>query len=206
MKHKQSFLCWHSQTKPICDRVQSLPHCISKQYSEERVQIISTVLISEKNMLMFISRGPRYKGLDATFCALQMYQEYSYEADSCWVWADSPKCPVVIICNAFHEVKLWPWDTANWTIPVIPYSHIEVSGVKVLKILIKWHKILVWKHAQGYVARKMSASVPKSFPLKRKNWFISKQRAVTATCSYVTNNSNQHISYFNSLEIQCWLF
>lgn len=123
----------------------------------------------------YISQGSRYEGLDASFCALQMYEEHCWEADSCRLWADSPKCPVVIICDTFHEVKLWPWDTANWTIPVIPYSHIEVSGVKVLKILIKWHKILVWKHAQGYVARKMSASVPKSFPLKRKNWVVSKQ-------------------------------
>jgi len=85
MKRKQSYLCWHSQTKPFCSRVQSLPYCISKQYSEEKGQIVSTVLISEKNTLMYISRGSRYEGLNATFCALQLYQEYSYEADSCRV-------------------------------------------------------------------------------------------------------------------------
>lgn len=199
-------MCWHSQIKPICDKVQSLPYAFPNNIQKKGDRLSARYSFQKENMLRCISRGSRYKGLDAIFCALQMYQDYPYEADSCKLQTDSPKCPVVIISNAFHEVKLWPWDTANWTIPVIPYSHIEVSGVKVLKILIKWHKILVWKHAQGYVARKMFASVPKSVPLKRKNRIISKQRAITATCSYVTNNSNQQISYFNSLEIQFWLF
>lgn len=194
--------------KAICAAGQSLPRCVSKRYSEGRGQMSARNWFQRKQLLMCIielqnrfgwkrpsrssspavhpalpSQGSKHEGPEANFCALQRYRECSYEAGSCGVEADSPKRPVVIIRNAFHEVKLWPRDTANWTIPVIPYSHIEVSGVKVLKVLIKWHKILVWKHAQGYVARKKSASVPQSFPWKRRNRFISKPRAITAACS-----------------------
>lgn len=74
-----------AKQNPFVAEFSPFHYCISKQYSEERGQIVSTVLISEINMLMYIRRGSRYEGLDATFCALQMYQEYSYEADSCRV-------------------------------------------------------------------------------------------------------------------------
>lgn len=183
-------LCWHSQTH-LQLSWKSILH-FQKNTPKKRVRLSAWYWLQKETCWWILD-----KDLSTTFCALQRCQEC---AESSRVEGDSPKCPVVIICDTLHQVKLWPRDTANWTIPVIPYSQIEVSGVKVLKILIKWHKILVWKHAQGYVAGKISASVPKSFLLTRENWFISKQRAIAASCSYVTYNSEQQISYYNSFK------
>lgn len=181
-------LCWHSQTH-LRSSWKSILHFQTKK---KRVRLSAWHWLQKETCWWILD-----KDLNTTFCALERYQEYAHEAESSRVGGDSPKCPVVIVCNSLHEVKLWPRDTANWTIPVIPYPQIEVSGVKVLEILIKWHKILVWKHAQGYVAGKISASIPKPFLLTRENWFISKQRTIAATHSYVTYNSKQQISYYN---------
>lgn len=162
----------------------------------------------KKSADVYISWGSRCDALDAFFpCLADIIRMNIYRAETWRVSVDSPKCPVVIICNAFHEVKLWPWDTANWTIPVITYSHIEVSGVKVLKILIKWHKILVWKHAQGYVARKISAKELKPFPLHRKNWLISMQKVTVTTYScYKQFQSENIFNFFEVLVIYLFIF
>lgn len=54
----------------------------------------------------------------------------------------SPKCPVVVIRHPLHHVKQRPWGTANGPVPVVSDSHVNVSCVKILKVLIQWHKIL----------------------------------------------------------------
>lgn len=48
-----------------------------------------------------------------------------------------PKCPVVVIRDPLHQVKHGPWQAAYGTVPVVSYPHVQVSSVKVLKILIK---------------------------------------------------------------------
>lgn len=53
-----------------------------------------------------------------------------------------PKCPVVVIRDALHQVKHGSWQAAYGTVPVVPYPHVQVSCVKVLKVLIKWYEIL----------------------------------------------------------------
>lgn len=54
----------------------------------------------------------------------------------------SPKRPVVVIRHPLHHVKQRPWGTANGPVPVVSDSHVNVSSVKILKVLIQWHKIL----------------------------------------------------------------
>lgn len=54
----------------------------------------------------------------------------------------SLKCPVVVLGRSLHQVHSGPWDAAYGPVPVVPYTHVEVSGVKVLKILVEGHKVL----------------------------------------------------------------
>lgn len=57
-------------------------------------------------------------------------------------WITVPECPVVVIRHPLHQVKDRTWQAAYRTVPVVSYPHVQVSSVKVLKILIKWYKIL----------------------------------------------------------------
>lgn len=52
------------------------------------------------------------------------------------------KGPVVVGGNSFHQVHLSSGDTAYRSIPVVSNPHVKVPGVKVLKILVQWHKVL----------------------------------------------------------------
>lgn len=53
-----------------------------------------------------------------------------------------PECPVIVIRHPLHQVKHRPWQAAYRAVPVVSYPHVQVSGVEVLKVLIKWYKIL----------------------------------------------------------------
>lgn len=57
-------------------------------------------------------------------------------------WSTVPECPVVVIRHPLHEVKDRSREAAYGTVPVVSYPHVQVSSVKVLKILIKRYKIL----------------------------------------------------------------
>ena len=57
--------------------------------------------------------------------------------------AASPKCPVVVICHPFHHVEHSSRGTADGPVPVVSDSHIKVPRIKILKVLIQWHKILL---------------------------------------------------------------
>lgn len=54
----------------------------------------------------------------------------------------SLKSPVVVVGGSVHQVHLSSWNTADGSVPIVSDAHVEVSGVKVLKVLIKWHKVL----------------------------------------------------------------
>lgn len=53
-----------------------------------------------------------------------------------------PKGPVVVIGHPLHQVKHGARQAANGTIPVVSHPHVQVSGVKVLKVLIEGYEIL----------------------------------------------------------------
>ncbi len=57
-------------------------------------------------------------------------------------WIRVPECPVVVIRHPLHQVEDRSWQAAYGTVPVVPYPHVQVSSVKVLKILVKWYEIL----------------------------------------------------------------
>lgn len=44
--------------------------------------------------------------------------------------------------NSFHHVHPRPRNAADGTVPVVPDPHVQVPGVKVLKVLIEGDKIL----------------------------------------------------------------
>lgn len=50
--------------------------------------------------------------------------------------------PVVVRGRSLQQVHFCPRHTAYGPVPVVPYTHVEVSGVKVLKILVEGHKVL----------------------------------------------------------------
>lgn len=54
----------------------------------------------------------------------------------------SLKCPVVVLGRPPHQVHFGTRDTAYGPVPVVPYTHVEVSGVEVLKVLVEGHKVL----------------------------------------------------------------
>lgn len=54
----------------------------------------------------------------------------------------SLKSPVVVVGGSFHQIHLGSRDAAYRPVPVVSYPHIEVSGVKVLEILVERYKIL----------------------------------------------------------------
>lgn len=54
----------------------------------------------------------------------------------------SLKSPVVVMGCSFHQVHFGPWDAAYGPVPVVSDPHVEVSGVKVLKILVERNKVL----------------------------------------------------------------
>lgn len=53
-----------------------------------------------------------------------------------------PKSPVVVIGHPLHQVKHGAWQAAHGPIPVVSHPHVQVSGVKVLKVLIEGYEIL----------------------------------------------------------------
>lgn len=55
----------------------------------------------------------------------------------------SPERPVVVIRYSLHYIEQSPWGAADGAVPVVPDSHVEVPFVKILKVLIHWHKILL---------------------------------------------------------------
>lgn len=52
------------------------------------------------------------------------------------------KGPVIVVGNSFHHVHPRPRNAADGTVPVVPDPHVQVPGVKVLKVLIEGDKIL----------------------------------------------------------------
>lgn len=54
----------------------------------------------------------------------------------------SLKSPVVVVGHSFHQVHFGPRDAAYGPVPVVSYTHVEVSGVKVLKVLVEGHEVL----------------------------------------------------------------
>lgn len=62
--------------------------------------------------------------------------------------AASPKCPVVVIRHPLHHIKPRPRGTADGPVPVVSDSHVQVPRVKILKVLIKRHKILLQQRQQ----------------------------------------------------------
>lgn len=54
----------------------------------------------------------------------------------------SLKSPVVVTGGSLHQVHFGPRDAAYGPVPVVSYTHVEVSGVKVLEILVERHKVL----------------------------------------------------------------
>lgn len=54
----------------------------------------------------------------------------------------SLKGPVVVMGNSFHHVHLSTGNTTNGSVPVVPDPHVQIPGVKVLKVLIEGDKIL----------------------------------------------------------------
>lgn len=53
-----------------------------------------------------------------------------------------PECPVVVIWHPLHQVKHRAWQAAHRPIPVVSHPHVQVSGVKVFKVLIERNEIL----------------------------------------------------------------
>lgn len=53
-----------------------------------------------------------------------------------------PECPIVVIGNSLHQVKHRAWQAAHRSIPVVSHPHVQVSGVKVFKVLIERNEIL----------------------------------------------------------------
>lgn len=58
------------------------------------------------------------------------------------------KCPVVVMRHSVYQVHLGTRDTADGSVPVVSDSHVQVPGVKVLKILIEGDKILQRKRKE----------------------------------------------------------
>lgn len=54
----------------------------------------------------------------------------------------SLKSPVVVVGHSFHQVHFGPGDAAYGPVPVVSDPHVEVSRVKVLKILVEGNKVL----------------------------------------------------------------
>lgn len=54
----------------------------------------------------------------------------------------SLKSPVVVVGRSLHQVHFGPRYAAYGPVPVVSYTHVEVSGVKILKILVEGHKVL----------------------------------------------------------------
>lgn len=50
--------------------------------------------------------------------------------------------PIVVVGNSFHQVHLSTRDTADGSVPVVSNPHVQVPGVKILKVLIEGDKIL----------------------------------------------------------------
>ena len=61
-----------------------------------------------------------------------------------------PIGPVVVIGHPLHEVKHRTWHTADGSVPAVTYPHVKVTGVKVLKILVKGNKVLWTRHSVRY--------------------------------------------------------
>lgn len=53
-----------------------------------------------------------------------------------------PKCPVVVVGHPLHQVEDGSRQAAHGAIPVVSNPHVQVSGVKVLKVLIERYEIL----------------------------------------------------------------
>lgn len=52
------------------------------------------------------------------------------------------KSPIVVTGGSAHQVHFGSRDAAYGPVPVVSDPHVKVSGVKVLKILVKGHKVL----------------------------------------------------------------
>lgn len=52
------------------------------------------------------------------------------------------KGPVVVVGNSFHHVHPSTGNAADGSVPVVSDPHVQVPGVKVLKVLIEGDKIL----------------------------------------------------------------
>lgn len=67
---------------------------------------------------------------------------------------DSLKCPVIVIGNSLHYIKLCSGDTADGSVPAISNPHVQVSGVEIFKVLIQRYKILQEKEFQ-FISRRL---------------------------------------------------
>lgn len=77
------------------------------------------------------------------------------------------KGPVIVVGNSFHHVHFSTRNTADGPVPVVPDPHVQVPGVKVLKVLIEGDKILQEKEEsveeippKHFIAGIFCASVP----------------------------------------------
>lgn len=52
------------------------------------------------------------------------------------------KSPVVVTGHSLHHIHFSPRNATYWPVPVVSDPHVKVSGIKVLEILVKWHKVL----------------------------------------------------------------
>lgn len=74
----------------------------------------------------------------------------------------SLKGPVVVVGDPVHQVHLGSWNAADGPVPVVPYPHVEVPGVKVLKVLVERHKVLKkgrrqsrsWRMRRNFIPRR----------------------------------------------------
>lgn len=53
-----------------------------------------------------------------------------------------PIGPVVVIGYSLHEVKHRTGHAADGPVPVVSYPHVQVTSVKILKILVKRNEVL----------------------------------------------------------------
>lgn len=84
-----------------------------------------------------------------------------------------PEGPVVVVGHSLQQVKDGPGQAAYGPVPVVPYSHVQISGVKVFKVLIKRNKIL--KESRNIYDKRTNpvSSGSKVFSFLGKVWILA---------------------------------
>ena len=55
---------------------------------------------------------------------------------------ESPECPIIIICYSVYNLNNSTRYRADWFVPAITYSTVNISCVKTFKTSVKWGIIL----------------------------------------------------------------